>query len=411
MDFWDHHNLARATLYLGRVEEAERLIRSLPARGAHEAAVGVLEASLCERKGDNDAAVAAWTKARQAGASAYWCRFGEGRALARIGRFSDAQRALAAALAESDAEEGGLRFALSVDLRLLDFRSAEAKFQRLEATLDEREWALLESLPGMTYPQERTAALSATRHMTGAGQVVDLGCFLGSLTAALALGLSKNERALAQGIRVHAFDNFLWWPPMMDQFWRENFPGDKPLEDQSFEHVFEHVTASWKPLIEVHPGDLLVQHWSEPIEVLSIDAMKSPSLARHVIAEFMPHLIEGAYVFHQDYCFDMTWWIHVYHYVLRDHFEMVDDLPGASGMMFRVVSPITMDDVRRALAHDLSDTGVADEAFARSLELASPIDRPAVAAAHVRYYAEIDSGVHLARSEALRARYAQDLRQ
>src|SRR5215831_2954092 len=153
--FWDQHNLARAVLYLGDVETAEVLIETLPAQGADRAAVSLLKASLLERQGNNAAALDEWVKAREAGAAPYWARFGEGRSLFRLGRLSEAQRAMTAALAESAAEEGGLRFAVGVDLRLHDHKAAEEKFRRLNAGTAEREFALLDSLPGMTYPQER----------------------------------------------------------------------------------------------------------------------------------------------------------------------------------------------------------------------------------------------------------------
>ena len=193
---------------------------------------------------------------------------------------------------------------------------------------------------------------------------------------------------------------------IMDQFWQENFPGDRPQEDESFRHLFEHVTEPWRPLIEIHDGDLLTKAWSEPIELMSIDAMKTPSLARHIVAQFMPHLVPGAYVFHQDFCFETTWWIHIYHYLLRDRFELSDPLPGATGMMFRLVSAITMGDVNRVLAHDLTDAKVADAAFAFSLNMAvARADRQSVAAAHVRYYTQIESGESMGCAETLRTTY------
>jgi hypothetical protein len=223
----------------------------------------------------------------------------------------------------------------------------------------------------------------------------------------MAVGLSKNENALLNGVHIHAFDNFRWYGPIMNQFWQETFPGSRPTESESFRHLFEHVVGAWTSLIEIHAGDLLDQKWSEAIEVMSIDAMKTPELARHIVAEFMPALIPGAYVFHQDFCFETTWWIHIYHHLLRHRFELSDPLPGASGMMFRVVSPITADDAKRVLAHDLADTEIADAAFALSLAMAvDRSDRRAIADAHVRYYEETECCDHVGRAEALRTKHA-----
>ena len=302
-----------------------------------------------------------------------------------------------------EAEETGLRFAILVDLTLTDYDAAETKFQRLNAGPAEREQAVADSIPGMTYPEERNAVLSAARNMSGNGQILDLGCFLGSLTVPMAMGLAKNEKVRGNGVRVHAFDHFVWYADIMDQFWRKDYPGEKPLFNQSFQFLFEHLTARWHGLIDVHAGDLMQEKWSEPIEVLSIDAMKTPTLARHISAEFMPNLIPGAYVFHQDFGFDMTWWIHIYHYLLREHLEVSDPLPGASGVMFRLVSPITKADKHRVLSHDVFNTEIADCAFRHSLDLVAPADRRGIADSHILYYTVQGQ---IGRADELRATYA-----
>jgi hypothetical protein len=156
---------------------------------------------------------------------------------------------------------------------------------------------------------------------------------------------------------------------------------------------------------EAVAGDLLEMKWlSNPIELLSIDAMKTPDISKLMVSEFYPSLIPGGLVFHQDFCFAPTWWIHISHYLMRDSFEVSDTLPGAAGVMFRVKAWVTQADVDRVLSHDLSDRRVADESFAYSLSLAAPEDRRPIADGHIQYYLDTERP-QLA--EEWRSRYSQ----
>ena len=169
--------------------------------------------------------------------------------------------------------------------------------------------------------------------------------------------------------------------------------------------LFDYITCEWSDLIDVVSDDLLQVKWnSSPIEILSIDAMKTPDLSRHIVSEFFPFLIPGGSVFHQDFCFAATWWIHIFHYLMRECFEASDTLSGDSGVMFRVKSRVTQADVNRVLNHDLADRRTADESFAYSLSLAAPEDRKPIADGHIQYYLDTERS-QLA--EEWRSRYSQ----
>src|SRR5437016_12760146 len=74
-----------------------------------------------------------------------------------------------------------------------------------ESRTSEREW-----LRGMTTPEEQAYFEEYARSIyTGAGEIVDLGCWLGSTTMSLARGLADNPSTEARRKKFHAFDRFL----------------------------------------------------------------------------------------------------------------------------------------------------------------------------------------------------------
>lgn len=240
------------------------------------------------------------------------------------------------------------------------------------------------ALPGMTTRAERWLLRELARtEFRGLGEVVELGSWLGSLTAALADGMRENPAVLSKGRRVQAFDRFVWKASYMDRYWKSGFGGVLPENNASFLPAFETIMAPWLDLIEVHAGDLQTARWTGcEIEFLSVDAMKTPDLSRNIMKEFYPHLIPGhGYVFHQDFCHYSTWWIHLYHYLLRDHFTVSRSIKGSDGVLFSVVRRVAREDAERAGAADLSDPLLAERAFAFSFELLGGINQSATAAA------------------------------
>ncbi|MGP8091121.1 MAG: methyltransferase domain-containing protein, partial [Syntrophobacteraceae bacterium] len=198
--------------------------------------------------------------------------------------------------------------------------------------------AFIESLPGMTSMAERIFLYKyAAESYRGDGEIVDLGSWLGSLTIPLLQGLEENDRVPVNQKIVHAYDMFVWqqWMEPFKEMLQGNYKNG-----ESFLPEFLRIIDPWnkKKMVNVCAGDLCRIGWcGKPIEMLVVDAMKSWELANYIIAEFYPHLIEGSYVFHQDFCHFYTYWVHLIHYRLRDSFELVADLPESGGVVFRVV--------------------------------------------------------------------------
>jgi hypothetical protein len=180
----------------------------------------------------------------------------------------------------------------------------------------------------------------AQEQVTGSGAIVDLGCWLGSTTASLAMGLTSNQRRAARSTMIHVYDLFIWDPRMAPHAQSIRFG---PYEEgDSFRAEFELVVRRWRERIAVHEGDLERESWTDgPIELLLVDAMKSWDLASHILRHFFPALTpEEGYLCHQDFSHCFTPWIPLVSYRLRDYLEPVGDIPGSESLVFRLVRPL-----------------------------------------------------------------------
>jgi hypothetical protein len=230
--------------------------------------------------------------------------------------------------------------------------------------------ANLEAVPGMTSLAEREYLRDyAARVYSGAGAIVDLGCWLGSLTIPLLAGLEKNPASAMGEADIHAYDLFRWADWMKP--W-QTFHGGEVLK--AGETILPEFIRQVEPhdrqkRLLIHAGDLQRLGWSgRPIEMLVVDVMKSWDLANCVARDFYPSLIPGlSYVFHQDYCHYYTPWIHLMQYRLRDHFERVAGPPDSSTEVFRHTRPFTAESLRRSLSFADFSPAEIEAAFEYSL--------------------------------------------
>ena len=248
-----------------------------------------------------------------------------------------------------------------------------------------RQRKLGRGLPGMTVPQERAYyKWHAQEVFTGAGAPIDLGSWLGSTTAALAMGLAANRRAPARRAVLHAYDRFVWEPWMDD--YSQGLQNGPYAPGESFRNEFERVTARWRGRIQVHEADLLKEGWSGgPIELLLVDAMKSWELSRQIVAEFYPQLLPGGYLIHQDFGHCFTPWIHLVSYRLRDQFVLTQDIPGSETAVLKAVRPVTVQDPAELRRESFDDCEV-EAAFAHSVSISSEAMHSGVRAARAMLY-------------------------
>lgn len=176
----------------------------------------------------------------------------------------------------------------------------------------------------------------------GRGKIVDLGCWYGATTLALARGLSANRRATSHRM-IEAFDLFRWeeWmDPIAQQVSlpRRYAPGDDFHAD-----VLE-ILRPYRGVVTVTKQDLTrYTAPPEPVEFLFVDAMKNWPLARSIVSDFFPLLIaETSYVVQQDfaYYFGHLAPNHLIMWYLRDSFACVHHVPHSASVVFRCVKPL-----------------------------------------------------------------------
>jgi hypothetical protein len=246
-----------------------------------------------------------------------------------------------------------------------------------------------ESLLGMTTTTERAYFEEYARSTySGAGEIVDLGCWLGSTTISLAKGLTRNPSSRAAAHRIHAYDQFLWYA-WMDECVRGTGIEGKYKPGDSFLDEFHKRTAPWADRILVHAGDLCELGWSGgPIEFLLVDVMKSWQLANATIRGFFPSLIPNvSHVLQQDFAHPYTSWIHLIHYRLRDYFRLVHIVPYSQSFVFKYVKQLPAALIDAPYSASTFSNEEVDLAFEQSISSAT--DRQTqgtIAASKVMHY-------------------------
>jgi hypothetical protein len=243
----------------------------------------------------------------------------------------------------------------------------------------------LRRLCGMTTITERAyLQWFAKCIFTNQGAIVDLGCWLGSTTIPLAIGVTQNPKITPPYREIFAYDVFEW------RSWMEPAVVGTPLEGRyrdgdSFLDHFKESIEPWRGRIIVRVGDLPEIGWQGgSIEFLLVDAMKSWELANGIIGHFYPALMPGrSLVFHQDFAHWYTPWIHLTHYRLRHYFDVDYDVPRSTSVVFRLREPLPSD--LRATRYGLDSFGVDEihAAFEYSCSLVSVDKRANIAAAKV----------------------------
>jgi hypothetical protein len=249
----------------------------------------------------------------------------------------------------------------------------------------------LRRLHGMTTANEKAYLYWYGKHIfSGEGDIVDLGCWLGSTSISLAMGLERNRRAKTSKL-IHSYDEFIWRAYMDNGTKGTNLEG-KYRHGDSFLDEFERRTNPWGEYVKACPGDLREVGWrGGPIEFLLIDAMKSWDAASGVVQNFFPALVPGSsIIMHQDFAHWFTAWIHPIHYRFRDYFEPLYDVPSSGSMIFRLIRPVPLELLKVEWAPEQFTQKEIDSAFSYSLGIVSSEKRPNIVAAKVMYFIHAD---------------------
>ncbi|MEG3918030.1 glycosyltransferase family 4 protein [Microcoleus sp. T3_A4] len=241
-------------------------------------------------------------------------------------------------------------------------------------------------LLGMTSVQEQVFLQDyAQNKYYGKGEIIDLGCWLGSATISVAKGLEKNIKVTVKDKRIHAYDIFIWAPSYMDNCVKGTSLEGRYKQGDSFLDEFVRRISPWSHSIAVYPGDVVQIGWNQrPIEYLFVDAMKSWELTKSIFLNFYPHLIPMTSLVHyNDFAHFYTAWIHLLIYKLRPYFKHHCNLYQAA--VFQYVNPLPIDTL--LLEQDTPFSSFSyediDRAFEYSLEIVIEQLRPNIAAAKV----------------------------
>jgi len=216
------------------------------------------------------------------------------------------------------------------------------------------------NLLGMTTAEEQRYLFHYARDCyDGSGAIVDLGCWLGSTTIPLTMGLESASRDHI----VHAYDLFEW------HAWMDRYAGElkgRFAGGDSFLPEFEQRLGPLISRVSIHVGDLTKVGWSGgPIAFLLVDAMKSWELCSTIYRNFLPFVMDGkGLVMHQDFKFWGCPWIHLTMFRLRDCFEIERDLPNSPGTVFRLIHSPALDSLEDLLKEDDYSTDEVEEAYA-----------------------------------------------
>jgi hypothetical protein len=212
------------------------------------------------------------------------------------------------------------------------------------------------------------------------GEVIDLGCWLGSTTISLASGL----RELNDNGKVHAFDRFIWEPWMdlySSEHWCDYLPGESFLPET------RRRMGSLKPWVNLVQADLTTYHWKGgPVRLLLVDAMKSWQLTTSIAREFYPSLVKGALVLHQDYLSYNHPWIPVLQYRLRDYMSYDTCVSHGCTATFKLIRDIPPEVLLKATDFSQLTDEETELAWHWSLEVVGARACAAMACSRIMYY-------------------------
>lgn len=187
-----------------------------------------------------------------------------------------------------------------------------------------KEFSFFKSMPYTMLTKPELAFLhTLTKDVyQGEGKIVDLGCFLGGSTCALASGLHENSFKNKANL-IYSYDLFVWDKYQHD-FLKEKL-GFK-IGDGFHEFFLKNINP-YSENVQSFQGDFMQYPWSgEGIEICFIDISKHPLLNDFLVNNFFPSLLSGSTVIQQDFQFPGCFWLHITMEYFKDYFEIIDDL-------------------------------------------------------------------------------------
>ncbi len=233
----------------------------------------------------------------------------------------------------------------------------------------------ISEVAGCLVNKERAFLLDyASRLYSGAGEIVDLGCFLGSSTYALAIGLENNPKVVDKSNRIYAYDRFEW-NPWMDRPAERYTLARTYSKNECFADEFERQMGEKIKYIQTIKGDLNQLKWQseKQIEYLFVDSMKDWQLCNSIIPGFFPAMTPGvSYLHHQDFAFFHTYWIHLTMFRMREYFESIDHEFMSCSKVFKYTKQLPSELMKATYSIDDFSIEEINEAFEFSIGVVRP---------------------------------------
>jgi len=142
-------------------------------------------------------------------------------------------------------------------------------------------------IPSMNTPFAKSLLRGLARSAPDGTAIVEVGTWLGSGTAQLALGVSDRERP----VPIHSYDRF---HADKSEAQRAAAWGLEIAPSSDTRPVVEKMLRDFPSEIHLHKGDLFGIRWNKgPIGLYVDDAAKRPSAFYHVLEVFAPFWVPG----------------------------------------------------------------------------------------------------------------------
>lgn len=221
-------------------------------------------------------------------------------------------------------------------------------------------------LPGLTTREEQAwCQWYGAEGYEGAGAIVELGPWLGSLTTNLCRGLAQNPRARDRRKYVFTYDLFEWHAWCEAEAKGTEHEGQIPV-GSCFMDYYARRHREYADALVIHKADLTTQRWHEgPIALILNDAVKTIEIGRNVFSQFVPSLTAGVgLIAHQDFLWPTEAFLFPFMYLVRDAFAVEYAVPNSCMIVFRCTRGLDLSRVALpACWADISES-CCEEAFA-----------------------------------------------
>jgi hypothetical protein len=245
-------------------------------------------------------------------------------------------------------------------------------------------FSVLPDIPGMLVGEEQQFLYWYARDKyTGAGEIVELGAFLGLSSSTLAAGLAANPRCTDKRARIHSFDRFEY-----DKSFYAAYLDEPLAEGADTLPIVRRNLGPHADYVAAVKGDIAATRWGSPIELLFVDFTQTWQQHDAVARIFYPHLQIGSYLAHQDYLHVVCYWLHVWMEFYSNYFRCVSPHIRNATAVWELVKPLPPEAFSVSLASMLRINEILslmDRSFARYAGRGEPVYDVLLQCARVRF--------------------------